>query len=132
VRGLRLLDALVGVIDDPPPFSVVHECSALGFTWRKLRWAEIGKRLAGNTILGLVISLLADSIEIEAEGICGWVATNPAVPTIVVPSDPDVQVVNHSTDPMRSPAVVVLDAQSPKGSGFPLPASFPDQADERT
>jgi hypothetical protein len=55
------------MLDHPPPFTVVHECCALG----NARWEFIGtecpKRLPSDSLLRLLVSRFTNAIEIDTE-----------------------------------------------------------------
>ena len=51
--------------------------------------------MAGDQVLGGIVSAFSYSVEIHAIGILGRLDTNSAVPTVVVPRHSDVEVMDH-------------------------------------
>jgi hypothetical protein len=95
-RGLG--QSLIRVLSDPPPFMVTHERSALGHTRWQLKPREFRELTASDRVLSGVVPALPDPVEIQAERVFRRSIANPAVPAVVVPRDPEVEVIDHGSD----------------------------------
>jgi hypothetical protein len=61
------LDVLIGVLNFSPPLPFIHETATLGTAGRQLCHLEIREGLASNRVLGGIISLLSNTIQVYAE-----------------------------------------------------------------
>jgi hypothetical protein len=86
------------VLSDPPPFLITHECAALSYARRQLNSRQFLEVVASNCVLSGVIPALSDPVEIQAEGVLGRSIANSAVPAVVVPRNPEVEVIDHDSD----------------------------------
>ena len=108
-----LRDFLVWMIYRTPPVAVTHECARFSFTGRFVIRPEIRKMGARDCCFLSVITSLSNSLEIEAESVCRGSPAHMAIPSVIVPCNPYIQMV-HSYRSQFLYAMALREEQQPR------------------